>query len=66
MIVILHISYKKHVMETEYFAMSTHKHTREQESRPSAPSPLLKRGEMKDGYLAMKLPNVNSHRGLIK
>lgn len=62
MTVILHsISYKKQVMETECFAMSTHKRTRKQ-----AFCPELKRCEMKDGYLAMKLPNVNSHRGLIK
>lgn len=37
MIVILHsTSYKKHVMETEYFAMSTHKKTRKQAFCPKS------------------------------
>lgn len=37
MTVILHsISYKKQVMETEYFAMSTHKRTRKQAFCPES------------------------------
>ena len=54
MAIILHsISYKRQVMEKEYFAMSTHKRTREWAfcSEPSVE-------EMGGGYLATKLSGL--------